>query len=1012
MGVCKVIYDGKTLIDLSEDTVTAQDLAEGVTAHDASGEIITGTNSGGIDTTDATANASEILAGKTAYVNEEKLTGTMLNRGSVNGEISNVNQSITIQEGYHSGSGTVVIASSEKAKLVAENIKSGVNILGVTGTHEGNVDLSGDTVTADKLVAGVTAHYASGEQITGSMTDRSGTSGEINNVAGSFTIPQGYHDGQGNVSISESEQAKIVPENIKAGVEILGVTGTASGGGGTDTSDATASASDILEGQTAYVDGEKVTGTMINRGKVTGSMSYANDVFAISQGYHDGTGSVTIDSAEQAKIIPENIKSGVRILGVDGSLSGGVDTSSDTVTAARMLAGTTAHDANGNQITGTMPNNGAVSGTISSKTGSYSIPAGYHNGSGAVAISTTEQNKIVSGNIKSGTTILGISGSSSVVDVSGDTVTASNLLSGETAHRANGSQITGSMTNRGAYNISVTSASGTYSIPAGYHNGNGSVVISSSEQEKLIASNIRSGVSILGVYGSLDEGSDTSNDTVRPEYLLGGYTAHNSNGEQITGTITYYDYHDSGEITDENTSYTIPQGYHDGSSAVYIDSQNLQSSNIKSGVTILGVTGENYIVDVSNDTVQPEYLREGETAHKLNGEAITGTMKVHDYHYIDPQITDDALTYNIEEGYYDGGSSVRINSDNLQSSNIKAGTTILGVTGEDYIVDVHNDSVQPEYLLSGETAHKSNGEQITGSMPVHSHYDIDPQITDDSLTYHIAEGYYDGDSYVRINSDNLRSENIKAGVTILGTTGEDYIVDVSNDTIDAEYLQAGYTAHKSNGEAIIGTMPYYSHYDIDPQITDDSLTYNIRWGCYDGDSSVRINSNNLRSENIKAGTTILGVTGEDYIVDVHNDSIRPEYLLAGETAHNSNGEAITGTMTYHDYHDMSARITNDNLSYHIERGYYDGESSVYLDSATLFSENIKSGVTILGVTGDSSIVDVRDDSIIPSALLETYTAHDREGKVITGTMPYYSHYDIDPQITEDTITYRSESSHD
>ena len=176
-------------------------------------------------------------------------------------------------------------------------------------------------------------------------------------------------------------------------------------------SNATASASDILSGQTAYVDGEKVTGIMINRGQVTGSMSYANDVFAISQGYHDGTGSVTIDSAEQAKIIPENIKSGVRILGVDGSYSSGVDTSNDTVTAAVLLAGVTAHDANGNAITGTMTNQGSVTGSISTKDGSYIIPAGYHNGSGLIQISSSERDKIISENIKSGVEILGVTGS-------------------------------------------------------------------------------------------------------------------------------------------------------------------------------------------------------------------------------------------------------------------------------------------------------------------------------------------------------------------------------------------------------------------------------------------------------------------------------------------------------------------------------------------------------------------------------------------------------------------------
>lgn len=57
-----------------------------------------------------------------------------------------------------------------------------------------------------------------------------------------------------------------------------------------------------------------------------------------------------------------------------------------------------------------MPNRGAVTGTITTKAGQYTIPQGYHDGSGKVGISSTEQAKIIAGNIKSGVTILGVTG--------------------------------------------------------------------------------------------------------------------------------------------------------------------------------------------------------------------------------------------------------------------------------------------------------------------------------------------------------------------------------------------------------------------------------------------------------------------------------------------------------------------------------------------------------------------------------------------------------------------------
>lgn len=135
-NINKIIYGGNTLIDLTSDTITASDLAYGKTAHDKSGTIITGTNTYDTDTTDATATASEILSTKTAYVNKNKITGEMPNRGAVTGTISTLSP-YTIQNGYHDGSGTVGISSTEQAKIIAGNIKSGVTILGVEGTYSG-----------------------------------------------------------------------------------------------------------------------------------------------------------------------------------------------------------------------------------------------------------------------------------------------------------------------------------------------------------------------------------------------------------------------------------------------------------------------------------------------------------------------------------------------------------------------------------------------------------------------------------------------------------------------------------------------------------------------------------------------------------------------------------------------------------------------------------------------------------------------------------------------------------
>jgi len=140
--VNKVIFGNDVLIDLTSDTVTASDILSGKTAHDRSGAAIEGSCTYDADTSDANATAAEILAGTeqnpiTAYVNGNKVTGAMPNRGAVTLEIDDVNDEITIPNGYHDGSGKAKLDATEAAKIIAGNIKDGVSILGVLGTYTG-----------------------------------------------------------------------------------------------------------------------------------------------------------------------------------------------------------------------------------------------------------------------------------------------------------------------------------------------------------------------------------------------------------------------------------------------------------------------------------------------------------------------------------------------------------------------------------------------------------------------------------------------------------------------------------------------------------------------------------------------------------------------------------------------------------------------------------------------------------------------------------------------------------
>lgn len=139
MAISKVIFGGNVLIDLTADSVVADKLLQGYTAHDAAGEVVNGSCTFDANTQDATATAAEILYGKTAYNKATKVTGTMKNNGAVDGAIiSSKTGQYTIPQGYHDGSGKVQIDSTEQAKLTPANIREGVTILGVVGAMSPN----------------------------------------------------------------------------------------------------------------------------------------------------------------------------------------------------------------------------------------------------------------------------------------------------------------------------------------------------------------------------------------------------------------------------------------------------------------------------------------------------------------------------------------------------------------------------------------------------------------------------------------------------------------------------------------------------------------------------------------------------------------------------------------------------------------------------------------------------------------------------------------------------------
>jgi len=231
-----------------------------------------------------------------------------------------------------------------------------------------------------------------------------------------YTIPKGYHNGNGTVSgvsgggnytlqaktaTPTKKQQNIAPDSGFYGLS--GVTVNAIPEAYQDTSSVTAAAADVLTGKVIVTaDGTVTSGEMVNNGAVNKTLDVTTITYTIPKGYHSGSGKVNLvletktatPTKSEQNITPTagKVLSKITVAAIPDKYQ---DVSGVTATAANVLEDKYIVTATGEKVEGTMKNNGAIAATIDGlTTTAYTVPVGYHSGSGTVSLTNDIENAL------------------------------------------------------------------------------------------------------------------------------------------------------------------------------------------------------------------------------------------------------------------------------------------------------------------------------------------------------------------------------------------------------------------------------------------------------------------------------------------------------------------------------------------------------------------------------------------------------------------------------------------
>ena len=333
----------------------------------------------------------------------------LVNVGAVSVDVKE-GETYTIPAGYHNGAGTVkgvtgggnytlqaktVTPTKRQQSVASDEGYYGLSSVIVNAIPDAYQDVTSVTATAGDVLTGKIYVAADGTVVTGNMSNNGNVAKTLDVTTITYTIPKGYHGGTGTVKIVLEEKGVTPTKSAQtivptAGKVLSKVTVEPIPEEYHTSDDATATADQILIDETAYVGGEKVTGTMPNNGTVTKVLdaTTGNQSQTIIKGFHDGAGKVSIvleekdatptKSAQTITPTAGKVMSKVNVAKIPDAYQ---DVTQVDAAAAEVLNGKKIVSSTGAVVTGAMPNNGSATQTIDGlTTTSVDIPLGYTSG--------------------------------------------------------------------------------------------------------------------------------------------------------------------------------------------------------------------------------------------------------------------------------------------------------------------------------------------------------------------------------------------------------------------------------------------------------------------------------------------------------------------------------------------------------------------------------------------------------------------------------------------------------